>query len=66
MAAGTYLAWGPTSWSTTHTVFDWFSAYNGIIAVILNIAVAAAISFLFPTGEPDATDLAGAAGASSR
>ena len=66
MAAGTYLAWGPTSWSTTHTIFDWFSAYNGIIAVILNMAVAAAISFLFPTQEPGKTDLADGVGAASR
>ena len=66
MAAGTYLAWGATSWSTTHTVFDWFSAYNGIIAVILNMAVAAAISFLFPSEGPDKTDLEDVIGASSR
>jgi SSS family solute:Na+ symporter len=66
MAAGTYLAWGPASWSTTHTVFDWFSAYNGIIAVILNMAVAAAISFLFPSEGPDKTDLEDVVGASSR
>jgi SSS family solute:Na+ symporter len=66
MAAGTYLAWGATSWSTTHTVFDWFSAYNGIIAVILNMAVAAAISFLFPSEGPDKTDLEDVVGASSR
>jgi SSS family solute:Na+ symporter len=66
MATGTYLAWGPASWSTTHTVFDWFSAYNGIIAVILNMAVAAAISFLFPTEQPDKTDLEDVVGASSR
>jgi SSS family solute:Na+ symporter len=63
MAAGTYLAWGPTSWSTTHTIFDWFSAYNGIIAVILNMAVAAAISFLFPAEEPDKTNLEDVVGA---
>jgi SSS family solute:Na+ symporter len=56
MAAGTYLAWGPTSWSTTHAVFDWFSAYNGVIAVILNIAVASAISLLFPAQPTEDSD----------
>lgn len=48
MAAGTFLDWGTTSWSPTHAVFDWFSAYNGVIAIILNTAVAAALSLVLP------------------
>lgn len=48
MVTGTYLAWGPAAWTPTHTVFELFSAYNGIIALTLNVAVAAAISHLFP------------------
>ena len=40
MIAGTALAWGPTAWTPTHTVFGWFSAYNGLIALALNIAIA--------------------------
>ncbi len=64
MVAGTWLAWGPASWTPTHTVFGWFSAYNGLIAVTLNIAIAAAASALFPSDAPDETrpeDYAGAA-----
>jgi solute:Na+ symporter, SSS family len=38
MLAGTALAWGPTTWTPTHTVFGWFSAYNGLIALALNVA----------------------------
>jgi solute:Na+ symporter, SSS family len=44
---GTYLSWGPTSWLPVHGVFDWgFSAYNGLISVILNIAIAVVLSFV--------------------
>lgn len=56
MVTGTYLAWGPTSWTPTHTVFDLFLAYNGIIAVLLNIAAAAAVSLVFRSKAPDATN----------
>jgi SSS family solute:Na+ symporter len=40
MIAGTALAWGPTAWTPTHTVFGWFSAYNGLIALALNVVTA--------------------------
>jgi solute:Na+ symporter, SSS family len=40
MLAGTALAWGPAAWTPTHTVFGWFSAYNGLIALALNVATA--------------------------
>jgi solute:Na+ symporter, SSS family len=44
---GTYLSWGPTAWLPVHGVFDWgFSAYNGLISVILNIAIAVVLSFV--------------------
>jgi SSS family solute:Na+ symporter len=39
MIAGTALAWGPAAWTPTHSVFGWFAAYNGLIALVLNIAV---------------------------
>jgi SSS family solute:Na+ symporter len=56
MAAGTFLAWGPTAWTPTHTLFGWFSAYNGIIAVLLNVLVASAVSLLFPSAARDETE----------
>jgi hypothetical protein len=39
MVVGTYLAWTPSAWVPVHSVFDWFVAYNGLIAVTLNVAV---------------------------
>ncbi|WP_295557338.1 monocarboxylate uptake permease MctP [uncultured Hyphomicrobium sp.] len=56
MAVGTYLAWGPVSWTPTHAVFDWFLAYNGIIAVGLNIVVAVMVTLLAPVAAPDETE----------
>ncbi len=44
MIAGTALAWGPTTWVPTHAVFGWFSAYNGLIALALNVATACVLS----------------------
>jgi SSS family solute:Na+ symporter len=44
MLAGTALAWGPSTWVPTHTVFGWFSAYNGLIALALNVATACLLS----------------------
>jgi Na+/proline symporter len=44
MLAGTALAWGPTTWTPTHTVFGWFSAYNGLIALALNTVAACFLS----------------------
>lgn len=38
MLVGTALAWGPTTWTPTHAVFGWFSAYNGLLALALNVA----------------------------
>jgi SSS family solute:Na+ symporter len=56
MILGTGLAWGPTSWVPVHAVFDWgFAAYNGLIAVIVNIAVAAVLSLVLPNHAADAT-----------
>ena len=44
MIAGTALAWGPTTWTPTHTVFGWFSAYNGLLALALNVATTCLLS----------------------
>jgi SSS family solute:Na+ symporter len=55
MLLGTYLAWGPTAWVPTHSVFDWFVAYNGLIAFVANVAVSAVVSLLVRSGAPDET-----------
>lgn len=55
MLVGTYLAWTPTAWVPVHSVFDWFVAYNGLIAVTLNVAVSAVLSLLLRTGASDET-----------
>jgi SSS family solute:Na+ symporter len=55
MLLGTYLAWGPTAWVPTHSVFDWFVAYNGLTAFVANVAVSAVVSLLVRSGAPDET-----------
>ena len=55
MVFGTWLAWGATKWVPTHSVFDWFIAYNGLIAVVVNIAVAGTLSALLGSPGPDET-----------
>ncbi|MDB5406639.1 MAG: sodium:solute symporter [Rhodospirillales bacterium] len=46
---GTWLSWGPTAWLPVHSVFDWgISAYNGLISVVLNVAIAVVLSLLLP------------------
>ena len=55
MVLGTWLAWGATKWVPTHGVFDWFVAYNGLIAVVLNIAISAALSALWGSTAADQT-----------
>jgi SSS family solute:Na+ symporter len=55
MVLGTYLSWGATAWVPIHTVFDWFSAYNGVVAVAVNIVVSAALSLVVRSTAPDET-----------
>ncbi|WP_158809137.1 monocarboxylate uptake permease MctP [Beijerinckia sp. L45] len=56
MVVGTGLAAGPLAWTPVHAVFGLgFSAYNGLIAFVLNVAVAGALSALLPNTAPDAT-----------
>jgi SSS family solute:Na+ symporter len=56
MIAGTWLAWGPTSWVPIHTIFGTgIAAYNGLIALALNIAVAAALTAVLPDSAYDET-----------
>jgi SSS family solute:Na+ symporter len=55
MMVGTYLAWTPTAWVPVHPVFGWFVAYNGLIAVTLNIAVSAMLSLVLRSEAVDET-----------
>ena len=55
MVVGTYLAWTPGAWVPVHSVFDWFVAYNGLIAVTLNVAVSTLVSLAVRSNAPDAT-----------
>jgi SSS family solute:Na+ symporter len=43
---GTYLSWGPTAWTPTFALAPGWGAYNGIIAVVANIAVAVVLSLV--------------------
>ena len=55
MLLGTWLAWGEKKWVPIHTVFDQFTAYNGLIAVVVNIAIALVLSAVLGSTAPDAT-----------
>ena len=56
MVVGTALAAGPLAWTPVHPVFGLgFSAYNGLIAFVLNVAVAGVLSALLPNTAPDQT-----------
>ena len=56
MGVGTGLAAGPLAWTPVHAVWGLgFSAYNGLIAFVLNVAVAGTLSALLPNTAPDET-----------
>jgi solute:Na+ symporter, SSS family len=55
MVLGTYLSWGATAWVPTHAVFDWFTAYNGLVAVCANVLVSAILSIPVRSTAPDET-----------
>jgi solute:Na+ symporter, SSS family len=68
MIVGTALSWGATAWVPAHPLawdipfigkFDLglgFSAYNGLVAVIVNIVVATAVSAAWRTHAADETE----------
>ena len=58
LAVGTTLSYGPTAWVATHVIWGKVAAYNGLTAVMLNIAVAALLSAILPNAAPDATTAA--------
>lgn len=55
LVSGTVLSYGAKAWVPTHVVFGTIAAYNGIIALALNIAVAALVSAVTPNTAADAT-----------
>ncbi|MDX3808628.1 monocarboxylate uptake permease MctP [Bosea thiooxidans] len=44
---GTYLSWGEVAWVPTSVVFG-YGAYNGVVSVAANIAVAVVLSLVLP------------------
>jgi SSS family solute:Na+ symporter len=58
IVVGTFLSYGATAWVSTHAIWGTISAYNGLTAVALNIAIAAALSAILPNTAPDATTAA--------
>ncbi|MGA7329944.1 MAG: sodium:solute symporter family protein [Rhodomicrobium sp.] len=55
MVIGTYLSWGATAWVPTHAVFDWFTAYNGLTAICVNVIIATLLSIPLRSTAPDET-----------
>jgi SSS family solute:Na+ symporter len=55
MGLGTYLSWGATAWVPTHTVFDVFTAYNGLTALCANIIISTVLSLPVRSKAPDET-----------
>ncbi len=55
MVLGTYLSWGATAWVPTHAVFDWFTAYNGLTAICVNVIIATLLSIPLRSTAPDET-----------
>ena len=67
MIVGTWLSWGPVTWVNVHAlVWDLpligkvdlglgFNAYNGLVAVILNVLVATALSLVLRSRAADET-----------
>jgi len=55
MVLGTYLSWGATAWVPTHAVFDWFTAYNGLTAICVNVIIATILSIPLRSTAPDET-----------
>ncbi len=57
MATGTLLSAAPGGWTPVHAIAGGISAYNGLTAVLLNLAVAAVLSTMLPNRAPDETRL---------
>jgi len=51
---GTWLSWGASAWTPTYVLAPGFGAYNGIIAVVANIAVAVVLSLVLRPAKSDA------------
>ena len=55
MALATGLSYSPTAWVNTYALAPGYSAYNGFIAVAVNIAIAVALSAVWRSDAPDET-----------
>jgi len=55
MVLATWLSYGPTAWVNTYAVVTGYSAYNGFIAVVVNIAIAVILSAVWQSDAPDET-----------
>jgi solute:Na+ symporter, SSS family len=56
MLLGTWLAWAPTAWVPVHALFgSGIAVYNGLIGLVANIVIAAALSAVLPNRAPDRT-----------
>jgi len=55
MVVGTALSWGATAWVPVHDVGLGFNAYNGLVAVILNVLVATILSAVLRSRAADET-----------
>ena len=57
MVTGTALSAAPGGWVPVHAIVGGLSAYNGLTAVLLNLAVSAALSAILPNRARDETRL---------
>jgi len=55
MVLATGLSYSPTAWVNTYALAPGYSAYNGFIAVAVNIAIAVALSAVWRSDAPDET-----------
>jgi solute:Na+ symporter, SSS family len=55
MGIGTWFAWTPTAWVPVASIFGTWKAYNGLTALVVNIAVATLLSAMLPNKAPDET-----------
>jgi len=65
MVLATWLSYGATAWVNTYAVLEGYSAYNGFIAVSVNIAIAVVLSTVWRLDAPDETSAGDYADASA-
>lgn len=55
MILGTALSYGPTAWVAVYPILGTISSYNGFAAVVVNMAIAAALSVVWRSNAADET-----------